>query len=68
VVVLVVFELFFSKAITVAININIAIVGFRKIATEIEKNIPRKKTPEKNQSEKQNEWARPALKLTGEID
>jgi hypothetical protein len=47
VVVLVVFELFFSKAITVAININITIVGFRKIATETEKNIPKKKHPKK---------------------
>ena len=55
VVVLDVFELFFSEAISVAINIkNITIVGFhgfRKIATEIEKNIPKKKHPKKTVGE-----------------
>jgi hypothetical protein len=42
-----VFDLFFSKAITVAININITIVGFRKIATEIEKKHSEKKNTRK---------------------
>jgi hypothetical protein len=51
VVVLDVFELFFSEAISVAINIkNITIVGFhgfRKIATEIEKKHSKKKNTRK---------------------
>jgi hypothetical protein len=54
VVVLVVFELFCSKAIIVTININITVVGFqgfRKIATETEKNIPKKKHPKKTVGE-----------------